>query len=217
MKGLADDMGTNKRGTGTVGVSVSSEGASVRARVGGMGKKQERSPGTPYVLPGSIVPRPKSVEVVRAGEYSREVTNYNLLHARMIVGVRLNSEANAGSVWSKGAAFTSFKRKADQKMAIHWAMRGLDIELRMEESCIISNWQTGRATVCIVTITRVGKRKLDSDNLARSAKAVRDAIASNFGIDDGDEGEKDSRWDWRYKQEIGKEYAVKIELEWRPL
>lgn len=217
MKGLADDMGTNKRGTGTVGAGVSSGGTSVRARVGGMGEKQERPSGTSYVLPGSIVPRPKSVAIVRAGEFPGEVTRHNRLYAVAVVDVRLNSEANAGSVWSKGAAFTSFKRKADQKMAIHWAMRGLDFELREEESLIIGEWQTSRTIVCVATITRVGKRKLDSDNLARSAKAVRDAIASNFGIDDGDEGEKDSRWDWRYKQEIGKAYAVKIELEWRPL
>jgi hypothetical protein len=36
-----------------------------------------------------------------------------------------------------------------------------------------------------VTITRLGPRDLDSDNLASSAKATRDEIAAFLGIDDG--------------------------------
>jgi hypothetical protein len=36
-----------------------------------------------------------------------------------------------------------------------------------------------------VTLTRVGIRKLDDDNLAGGFKAVRDAVARWIGIDDG--------------------------------
>lgn len=39
-----------------------------------------------------------------------------------------------------------------------------------------------------VTIVRVGPRALDTDNLAASAKAVRDAVAAWLGADDGPEG-----------------------------
>ena len=60
-----------------------------------------------------------------------------------------------------------------------------------------------------ITITRVAPRKLDSDNLARSMKAVRDGIADAFRLDDGDD-----RLDWRYAQRTGraKEYSVDVEI-----
>ena len=59
----------------------------------------------------------------------------------------------------------------------------------------------------VVTLTRIGARKLDSDNLARSMKAVRDGIADALGIDDGSD-----RIEWKYAQEKGK-YAVKVTIE----
>ncbi len=49
----------------------------------------------------------------------------------------------------------------------------------------------------IVKITRIGKRKLDSDNLAGSQKHIRDGIADYIGIDDGS-----SQFDWQYDQII---------------
>ena len=50
---------------------------------------------------------------------------------------------------------------------------------------------------CIVTITRVAPgRPLDDDNLAISAKSVRDGIADRLGIDDGSDQVK-----WNYAQE----------------
>ena len=55
-----------------------------------------------------------------------------------------------------------------------------------------------------VTLTRVGARKLDSDNLASAFKHVRDGVAEYVGVDDGDE-----RWTWNYAQRSGsKVYAV---------
>lgn len=61
-----------------------------------------------------------------------------------------------------------------------------------------------------VTLTRIGKRYMDTDGLAASFKAVRDGIAQAFGIDDGADF-----YEWRYEQEIGKEYAVRITIEER--
>ncbi len=60
-----------------------------------------------------------------------------------------------------------------------------------------------------VKITRVGKRKLDSDNLAISAKHVRDGIADALGVNDGDE----NAVAWAYAQEVGKDYGVKVTIE----
>lgn len=62
-------------------------------------------------------------------------------------------------------------------------------------------------TVC-VTLTRLGPRKMDSDNLHGSLKYIRDAIAERFGIDDGD-----SRFDWMYAQDIRPAYGVRIEIK----
>lgn len=62
----------------------------------------------------------------------------------------------------------------------------------------------------VVTITRIAPRPLDSDNLAGSAKAVRDTVASWLGIDDRDE-----RVTWRVVHESRgvREYAVRIAVE----
>jgi hypothetical protein len=59
----------------------------------------------------------------------------------------------------------------------------------------------------VVTITRVAPRALDSDNLAISAKHVRDGIADAMGIDDRDE-----RVEWRYEQAKGapRAYATRV-------
>lgn len=47
----------------------------------------------------------------------------------------------------------------------------------------------------VVTIMRKAPRALDDDNLVCSAKAVRDAIATHFDIDD-----RNPRIAWRYAQ-----------------
>ena len=60
-----------------------------------------------------------------------------------------------------------------------------------------------------ITITRLGPRKLDSDNLAISAKHVRDGIADALGVDDGDE----TKAAWLYEQEKSAAYRVRIKIE----
>jgi hypothetical protein len=60
-----------------------------------------------------------------------------------------------------------------------------------------------------VRIVRIGPRKLDSDNLAISAKGIRDGIAQRLGINDGSD-----RITWSYAQARGKrkEYSVRVEI-----
>src|SRR5688572_19002076 len=62
----------------------------------------------------------------------------------------------------------------------------------------------------LVTLTRIGPRVLDDDNLASGFKQVRDSIAGILGIDDGS-----AEIRFLYKQERGKarEYAVRVEIE----
>lgn len=58
----------------------------------------------------------------------------------------------------------------------------------------------------VVTLTRVGARKLDDDNLASAFKYIRDEVARIIGIDDGS-----PLYTWQYLQRIG-EYEVEIEV-----
>jgi hypothetical protein len=65
---------------------------------------------------------------------------------------------------------------------------------------------------CVVTLTRFGTRKLDSDNLAASLKAVRDVVAKWLSVDDGDEGPR-GKVRWRYKQAAAWAPFVRVRVE----
>lgn len=92
----------------------------------------------------------------------------------------------------------------------HWAVKSKRNRLQ-RESARIATIAALRGGIfhppATITIERVGKRNLDSDNLAISAKAVRDGIADALGIDDGD-----ARLDWQYRQSVGKEYTVRVTI-----
>lgn len=65
----------------------------------------------------------------------------------------------------------------------------------------------------VVRLTRIAPGAIrDSDNLASSTKAIRDAVASFLGIDDADVfGNGDVRW--VVAQEKGASYGMRIEIE----
>jgi hypothetical protein len=73
----------------------------------------------------------------------------------------------------------------------------------------VGEWAIARPLV--VTLTRIGPRSLDDDNLRGAFKAVRDEVAAYFGVDDSD-----PRIKWRYAQAKGRA-AVRIAFEVRPL
>jgi len=58
-----------------------------------------------------------------------------------------------------------------------------------------------------VTLTRVGPRKLDGDNVQGALKAARDGVADALGVDDGSEEVL-----WFYEQERGV-YEVRVKVE----
>ncbi len=58
-----------------------------------------------------------------------------------------------------------------------------------------------------VTLTRVGRRKVDQDNLSGLFKATRDGIADVYGVDDGSD-----LYQWVYSQEIGGGIGIRITL-----
>ena len=111
-----------------------------------------------------------------------------------IPGLRLESEANKRDKWK------AVKRAKDQRLAAGLALA--------------ANKRNVPPLPLIVTIVRVGVRRLDDDNLARACKAVRDAIAKHCGVDDGD-----GSITWRYWQRKGKarEYACELLIEPRTM
>ena len=107
------------------------------------------------------------------------------------VPVRLISESNQREHWR-----ARHKRKKDQQEMVSAA------------------WPR-RARVslpCVVTLTRVGPKRLDSDNLAGSFKHCQDFLAKLLKVDDGDV----ANVMWQYKQEpVGKrEYRLKVRIRY---
>jgi hypothetical protein len=94
----------------------------------------------------------------------------------------------------------------------HWSVRRR--RFAEHKACVAYAWPKPRrrdyGEALRVTLTRIGPRRLDSDNLASGFKGVRDEIARIVGIDDGDE-----RVTWVYRQERGgpREYAAHIRIE----
>ena len=103
--------------------------------------------------------------------------------------VKVVSEANQRCHWS--SRFHRFNR---QKIRVGFALLPHKHKVRFPATCVL---------------TRIGPKKLDTDNLAGAFKAVQDSIARMCGVDDGD-----ARWDWQYRQEVGnpKQYAIRIEI-----
>ncbi len=107
--------------------------------------------------------------------------------------------------------YLPLRTRSEANLRQHWAKRAKRAKLQRNIARYLVHAArppyTGTETE-IITLTRVAPRKLDSDNLARSLKAVRDGVADALGIDDGD-----ARIDWRYAQRKGKprEYAVLID------
>lgn len=95
----------------------------------------------------------------------------------------------------------------------HWAVKMRRGKAQQQEiDAVMSNALRGRAVAlpCVVRLTRIGPKALDSDNLAGGFKACQDAIARRLGIDDGDT----SKVTWEYKQmPVGiRDYGVKVSI-----
>jgi hypothetical protein len=108
--------------------------------------------------------------------------------------IKTISEANSSEHWTK-------KRKRHKSQNLQICLLFIEINKSVPLPCLIR-------------LTRLAPRFLDSDNLPVSMKYVRDAIAKE--ILGGKLGQKDSdpRIKWEYAQEKGKtkEYAVRIEI-----
>lgn len=108
--------------------------------------------------------------------------------ADVTLPIRIVSEANVRECWQ-----AKHRRSRKQRDMAYLCCRGYR---RM----------AGNERPVSITLTRIGRRKLDGDNLQRGFKAVRDGVADALGVDDGSD-----RITWQYRQEKG-EYAVRIEI-----
>lgn len=88
----------------------------------------------------------------------------------------------------------------------HWTERGRRNRRQKDAARLLCpRWDPNRPLL-VITLTRIGPRELDTDNLASALKAVRDGIAARLAVDDATPL---IRWD--YRQEKG-EPAVRVEV-----
>lgn len=110
------------------------------------------------------------------------------------VPIRIVSEMNARDHWRKRHA-----RFKQQKLAVFYVLHPFRDELKaMAES----------GERIRVTLTKIGRMRFDTDNLAAGFKSCRDQVASLLGIDDGSE-----RITWIYQQRGSAQYAAEIAIE----
>jgi len=120
----------------------------------------------------------------------------------VVAPIKTVSEANAHEHWRARQKRAKSQRSDALLIATVYA--------RKAGVMVCSGDEYRLAGPMLVTLTRIAPRALDSDNLAGSAKHVRDGIADALGIDDRDE-----RVEWRYAQRRGapKYYGVEIRIE----
>jgi hypothetical protein len=103
------------------------------------------------------------------------------------------------------------KLVSEANMREHWAIKNK--RKKAQQRAVELVWLAERVRVAppvVVTLTRVGVRKLDSDNLAGSAKGVRDQIAKLIGVDDGDE--RKVRWIYEQRKGVPKQYGLEVRI-----
>lgn len=94
----------------------------------------------------------------------------------------------------------------------HWGARYERKQVQQEATrvCLIQAMHKRKIVFpCAVTLTRIGAKPLDTDNLAGSFKHVQDAIAGYFQINDGNPTIK-----YEYAQEPNgkRDYSVRVEI-----
>lgn len=84
--------------------------------------------------------------------------------------IRISSPQNGSQGASRRATFARANDRAKQRQTVKDALDGI----------------TPHALPCVVILTRIASRELDSDGCAAGFKAVRDQVAAWLGIDDRD-------------------------------
>lgn len=110
----------------------------------------------------------------------------------VVLPIRIESELNRRGDWQRHERFS------EQKRAAYYTLQQHAITLQL----------IAKSAGIRVTMTRLGRRFLDDDNLAGGFKAVRDQVAALLKIDDAD-----PRVRWRCEQELADHYAARVVIE----
>ena len=105
------------------------------------------------------------------------------------IPIRIESTQNLRECWQARS-----KRTREHRRAAWWGLRAA---------------KAPHAMPCVVTLTRIAPRALDSDNNVAGLKGARDGVADWLQADDAD-----PRITWLYAQSKGKpkEYALQVEI-----
>ncbi len=92
----------------------------------------------------------------------------------------------------------------------HWTAKARRVKAERQATALVAgSMLRGVVGVVSVTFTRLGPRLMDCDNLAGSAKHVRDEVAKLLNVSDAPSGGVA----WRYAQCKAKEYGVEVVVE----
>ena len=151
---------------------------------------------------GTATPVPRKRPATAAGRSTPSRLEDLLPYPLRVVmwGVETKSEQNQRGHWAVKARRVAAQRQQTAAWLAGYRIHLLLVGLEVRD-------QGGRLRV---TLTRIGRRKFDSDGAVASLKAVRDEVARLLGVDDGND-----RIDWRYEQELGSPSnpGVVVEIE----
>lgn len=107
------------------------------------------------------------------------------------------------------------KTESESNKREHWGTRSARVKkqrlMAAKMSAMAANKEgyeiSDLSRPIVVKMVRIGKRRLDDDNLSRSFKAIRDGIADTIGIDDDSEDYR-----WICSQVIGEKYSVVVSI-----
>lgn len=128
-------------------------------------------------------PRRKKPPMIRQASYADGV---------LYMPIKTVSESNARDYWRTKADRAYYQRIAAKfHVMTHVRQRPLPLQ---------------------ITLTRIGPRHLDSDNLAAALKAVRDGVMDGLGH--ADDKDSDSlRWVYGQRRGLSGEYGVEVKVE----
>lgn len=112
----------------------------------------------------------------------------------MLIGLRILAPGNL----RRGTSRWSASRRAQRDRSA------------VSTAWVMHRWPKGSRPATVI-LSRLGPRQLDGDNLQAGFKAVRDQVAAECGIDDGDPGVT-----WIYEQETSKPWGCRITVWWAP-
>lgn len=134
--------------------------------------------------PGSHARR--QIEAAEA-EIAREAAG----RTRITAAARLEAE-EAATPGGPVLVFLPLETVSEMNRRDHWSVRHRRLKAHRDAAWLLC---LPHRLPCVVTLTRVGGRSLDTDNLTSALKGVRDGVADRLGVDDAD-----PRVEWRYAQ-----------------